>query len=1374
MGKHPILIFFTAVTLLIASAAIYIQSQNFANQLKKILAKYVPSNLGVTADFSNLSIKLFPPGIGIVNPHIDVADKNSVNAPGGTKIRAERMELSFRPLQILSGRVSIHEVKIINGDVKTSLVVGTPEPRKKGAAAFSWQDLFEIKTERVALENTVVELQMPTLKSRARFNAKSVEIEKVTEKKNTFYDVMVHLGEFEAEASSQFPFPKTMDSLRLSARLGSGGIEIREFELIREGTQAEATGKISGDVLRGSGLRADLALKLQGDMGKMLDFLSKGKKNTTALPQGHVNFNGRAQMELDRVPETLSASGTLKGENLRYRNYRIDRAEIEGSYTAPTAGGEVANEIVVKRAVFSSREIEKRGGKQPGSGGQVEIGAFRYNLTKPSPIETTMKLSRAHVLWLGAELLSELYALDGRISGDTKLRFIPASETTPFDLRAEVDWQILNFQLDNQRLGKEEKLSRILALKEPRLRGVVSVNPKRVRFEDGMVIGMKTSELKVSGEIGIAGPKVTYEIKGGGPVDFKEFGILAENPIEGVGPLAIRVHGPADAVQMDFDGSMRGFKYMRMNFGEFRGRVTWDDAPSQLLFRNLDCSYGRTRYRLNGKMDLGDQDLMDFAVEVPKGGNIGDFVSIFGEFTKDFWWFPRGITGGMRGKMRVHGGISLEEMKVDAEIDGERWEYLGERFSRVTLRGGYDRGKYFLTNFEGVKRQGRIFGSLSFDTKSNYDWSLTTDNLTLSDFDRIASLDIPLRGSLTGTSQGKGPEGAVESKSDFRLTNLVLRGKRLGDSALSIETKQGRAKIDGNGLGTQATLSALYDFTPGRESFVELKAAAVDFSPMILLLNPSLMEDDALAGQVSGNYRLDFLSGQAELGNGSAQINEYVLRKSGTTFRLNKPYQFQISQGSFVIPSLTLVGDEGSITLALRATAGKLSGTVRGRQDLSVSEFFTAAVSKADGVAKLDLEIGGTLKLPRISGSGEIENGTVRIVGIDTPVENIGGSFSLEDGKLYLEDIESNLASARATLDGTMDFFLTRWPTLDLDLGLNGNKLRVYPFQVAKVRGKITVTGNERPYLVGGKILLENAITREKIATARGPGLRTVQYMPPASATSGSGLPLFVLNIAVSSPGNIIVQNELMDLEAKGELRIVGNIDNPRPLGTITAVQGHILFKDRTFNIQNGVMEFDSPSAINPRYEVLATTEIANRRIQLFSTGRFDEQRFEFSSNPPMPESEILNLLALGVTGNTSRKFRSTDRSAYGQGEAASLVLHSLDFNREVQNKTGLQIGIDEAVDDQTGTSVFSRATNAEAASAPKIVIRRQFGQRLGVSAASTVGVGTSIQREVNAEVSVTKGLSVIGVWDSIEGATTEDPKRNSFGIDLKAQKRFK
>jgi translocation and assembly module TamB len=204
-------------------------------------------------------------------------------------------------------------------------------------------------------------------------------------------------------------------------------------------------------------------------------------------------------------------------------------------------------------------------------------------------------------------------------------------------------------------------------------------------------------------------------------------------------------------------------------------------------------------------------------------------------------------------------------------------------------------------------------------------------------------------------------------------------------------------------------------------------------------------------------------------------------------------------------------------------------------------------------------------------------------------------------------------------------------------------------------------------------------------------------------------------------------------------------------------------------------MEFDSPATINPRFEVLATTELNNRKIQMFAAGRLDRYKIEFSSNPPMPENEILSFLALGVSSDDSRRLRMTDRSAYEQGEAASLVLHSLDFNREVQNKTGLQIGIDEATDQTAANSAFrSRAETDTNAASPKIVIRRQLGPRVGLSVGSTVGVGASTQQEVNAEVQVTRRLSVQGVWNRIETANQDEPGRSSYGVDLKVQKRFK
>jgi translocation and assembly module TamB len=216
-------------------------------------------------------------------------------------------------------------------------------------------------------------------------------------------------------------------------------------------------------------------------------------------------------------------------------------------------------------------------------------------------------------------------------------------------------------------------------------------------------------------------------------------------------------------------------------------------------------------------------------------------------------------------------------------------------------------------------------------------------------------------------------------------------------------------------------------------------------------------------------------------------------------------------------------------------------------------------------------------------------------------------------------------------------------------------------------------------------------------------------------------------------------------------------------------------FKDRIFQIQSASMDFDNPSSINPRLSMVASTEINQTRIQFFATGRLEDYKIELSSNPALPQNEILSLLALGVTSDDMNRLRRSDQGVSQSGNAASLVLNSLDFNRDIKKKTGFQLQIDDAVNNVVGNSIFqSGPTTAAVNSSPKIVIRRKLTNRLDVSMGATVGVGTASQREFNAEYQVSKGASVMGVWNSIEGVDAANSLRSSFGLDLRLQKRFK
>jgi hypothetical protein len=94
-------------------------------------------------------------------------------------------------------------------------------------------------------------------------------------------------------------------------------------------------------------------------------------------------------------------------------------------------------------------------------------------------------------------------------------------------------------------------------------------------------------------------------------------------------------------------------------------------------------------------------------------------------------------------------------------------------------------------------------------------------------------------------------------------------------------------------------------------------------------------------------------------------------------------------------------------------------------------------------------------------------------------------------------------------------------------------------------------------------------------------------------------------------------------------------------------------------------------------------------------------------------------------------------------------------------------------VNPYVGASVFRPQTAGETSVAPKIVIRKQVTRGVDLSYGSTVGVGSGSEREVNLEVKMTPGASLIGVWDNYESLDTGD-RETSYGVDFKLQKRFK
>src|SRR5580692_8265074 len=95
MIKRPFLIFIAVIGTLITSLLWFIESPQFAHFLKTVASRYLSADIGIQADFSELSIKLFPPGFSVKDPRIFLGKWNIANLPPGSSVTAERIDFKF-------------------------------------------------------------------------------------------------------------------------------------------------------------------------------------------------------------------------------------------------------------------------------------------------------------------------------------------------------------------------------------------------------------------------------------------------------------------------------------------------------------------------------------------------------------------------------------------------------------------------------------------------------------------------------------------------------------------------------------------------------------------------------------------------------------------------------------------------------------------------------------------------------------------------------------------------------------------------------------------------------------------------------------------------------------------------------------------------------------------------------------------------------------------------------------------------------------------------------------------------------------------------------------------------------------------------------
>jgi translocation and assembly module TamB len=231
------------------------------------------------------------------------------------------------------------------------------------------------------------------------------------------------------------------------------------------------------------------------------------------------------------------------------------------------------------------------------------------------------------------------------------------------------------------------------------------------------------------------------------------------------------------------------------------------------------------------------------------------------------------------------------------------------------------------------------------------------------------------------------------------------------------------------------------------------------------------------------------------------------------------------------------------------------------------------------------------------------------------------------------------------------------------------------------------------------------------------------------------------------------------ELEADANLRIRGSWEHPILLGHIHVLSGDLYFHGSRYKVARGDLNFANPFQLNPDINVEATTTIQQYEITLNFSGPANKLSLSYRSDPPLPNNDIVALLALGQTSSESEvRSGGTGAGSASVGSGASALLSEA-ISSQLGGRLERLFGITRFRVDPGLAGVGS--TGSESNASARITVEQQIARDLTITYVSNVS--STQQQVIQVEYNVNRNVSIVALRD----------QNGTFGIDVKIKKRF-
>ncbi|MBV9610586.1 MAG: translocation/assembly module TamB domain-containing protein, partial [Acidobacteria bacterium] len=672
-------------------------------------------------------------------------------------------------------------------------------------------------------------------------------------------------------------------------------------------------------------------------------------------------------------------------------------------------------------------------------------------------------------------------------------------------------------------------------------------------------------------------------------------------------------------------------------------------SPASITLHSGTLKRGNAAIAFDGRADLQDGSFTSdspYSLQVTvRNGDIASLLSIAGMD------YP--VTGKLAMTLNANG--TARNSHGAGKLDIVNGTVYGEPFQRLRADVRIAGTEATFENLVVTQDGGKVRGTVSYDLSSKgFRIDLFGTGFDLAHIRRLQSPKITIAGVANFHVAGSGTGEAPTLRGDLTISQLVLSGEAAGDLRATAETHGANLTVSARSSSQTAVFNLdgnvfLRDDFPATAT---LRFAHLDVDPLLkTFVQGRITGHSQMAGSVDLHgplRRPRDLNLDGVVDQFSAEIEKVRLASDG-------PVKFRLRDEVFSLDRLRLLGE--STDFVAGGTASLFStGTLNMRADGKVNLALLRTIDRdisADGLMQINMTVTGTVSKPDLEGQVRLENGSVSYVDMPNGLSNINGTLVFNQNRLQVQSLTANSGGGILDVGGFISF--SRALYFDLTLTSKDIRLRYPPGVSAAASADLRLVGAPENSLLSGEI------TISKFGLTPQFDIGAILARNNRQGAVGAAAPNSMLNdlhldIHVVTTPELQVQAALARLSGDADLHLRGTAGRPVVLGKIDIVEGYISLNGAKYHVERGEISFSNPTGIVPVANLEATTRVREYDISLGLHGPLESNKLTvtYRSDPPLPESDIIALLALGRTREDAALFQpqSTATSSPNQSNA--------------------------------------------------------------------------------------------------------------------------